>query len=130
MTSKLAELVFVIYSILIIATIEFSKAPVVYKPETFSQATAPEATAPEATAPKATAPSSKEAQVSHLLPRHEWDQTNYSNSIKSSYEKTSAIKLQSPFIREEVCLPIEGNIGMQIDIATEIFGPFEHVFDI
>ena len=125
MTSKLAELVFVIYSILIIATIEFSKAPVVYKPETFSQATAPEATAPEATAP-----SSKEAPVSHLLPRHEWGQTNYSNSIKSSYEKTSAIKLQSPFIREEVCLPIEGNIGMQIDIATEIFGPFEHVFDI
>ena len=125
MTSKLAELVFVIYSILIIATIEFSKAPVVYKPETFSQETSP-----ETTAPKVTAPSSKEVPVSHLLPRHEWDQTNYSNSIKSSYEKTSAIKLQSPFIREEVCLPIEGNIGMQIDIATEIFGPFEHVFDI
>lgn len=127
MTSKLAELVFVIYSILIIATIEFSKTPTVYKPETFSQITPPDkvvSSIPEE------APVSEEASVSHLLPRHEWEQTKYSNTIKNSYQKTSAIKLQSPFIREEVCLPIEGNIGMQIDIATEIFGPFEHVFTI
>ncbi|MBD36101.1 MAG: hypothetical protein CL512_04975 [Actinobacteria bacterium] len=122
MTSKLAELVFVIYSILVIATIEFHKSPIVYKPESFSQENIQDPT-PEPLP-------SVEKPIAHLLPRHEWNQNKYTNSIKESYKKTEDIRLKSPFIREEACLPIEGNIGMQIDIATEIFGPFEHVFTI
>tara|TARA_B100000902_G_scaffold330229_1_gene327091 strand:+ start:1516 stop:1938 length:423 start_codon:yes stop_codon:yes gene_type:complete len=75
------------------------------------------------------------------LPRSIWKQANYGGQtvtpipgttqidpIEFSYSQAQEIQLANPFIREEASLPIEGNIGMRIDIATEIFGPFERTF--
>ena len=54
--------------------------------------------------------------------------TTQIDPIEISYSQAREIQLANPFIREEASLPIEGNIGMRIDIATEIFGPFERTF--
>ena len=54
--------------------------------------------------------------------------TTQIDPIEISYSQAREIQLANPFIREEASLPIEGNIGMKIDIACEIFGPFERKF--
>jgi len=46
------------------------------------------------------------------------------DNLKSSYSNT-IFKLQAPWEREEACLPIYGNIGVRINRAIEIFGPFQ-----
>jgi|TARA_X000001036_G_C20668654_1_gene801645 hypothetical protein len=125
---KLAEIAFVVYATLIIIVLE------IYDKEYNSEE---HFTAEEVTA----TPAPASFPELGYLPRSMWKQANYAGQsvtpipgtkimdpIEMSYSQTSEIQLANPFIREEACLPIEGNIGMKIDIACEIFGPFERKF--
>ena len=156
MTSKtlqLPELAFIIYAILVIATLEM------YKEHQDLDDTERFTSVEPVTEKQSVDQQSIATQPSNIVKKHqnnvvgppslgyldrfEWAQPYYGGQtatpipgtdridpIENSYSQTSTIILANPFIREEACLPIEGNIGMRIDRANEIFGPFVREFII
>jgi hypothetical protein len=139
-TPKLPELAFIVYACLIIIVLEIYKTGDVQisSKDLISNLTSTDFFT-QTNEPK----NNEEIGPPPLgyLPRSVWKQANYGGQtvtpipgteqidpIEISYSQTQEIQLANPFIREEASLPIEGNIGMRIDIATEIFGPFERTF--
>tara|TARA_X000001036_G_C20689158_1_gene808780 strand:- start:3847 stop:4326 length:480 start_codon:yes stop_codon:yes gene_type:complete len=150
---ELSEIAFAVYSALIIIMLEIYKEEKIKQEftqesrqhkvsEKFSSSGI---TMQKKKLPLKTAISSKEQEVAPpkygFLPRNIWKQayyggqsaspipgTNMSEPIENSYSQTTTLVLANPFIREEACLPIEGNIGSKIELASELFGPFERKF--
>lgn len=52
------------------------------------------------------------------------NQNDNMSTIEKSYA-LSNLKLKPPWIREEASFPIYGNIGVRIQTALDIFGPFK-----
>ncbi len=157
MTSKtfqLPEIAFVVYAILVIVTLEMYKEHqdlddtterfTEVEPSSEKQSSGPQSVTPGPVS-LITKHQSNEVGPPALgyLDRFEWAQVHYGGQtstpipgtdridpIDNSYSQTTTITLANPFIREEACLPIEGNIGMKIDRAHEIFGPFVREFII
>ena len=145
---ELSEIAFVVYSILIIIMLE------IYKEEEDTETFCNSCSEKENFSlekgkklPIKTVQDSKQETVAPpkygFLPRNIWKQahyggqsttpipgTNNTDPIENSYSQTTTLVLANPYIREEACLPIEGNIGMKIDRAHEIFGPFVRQFII
>ena len=125
----LPDITFVIYAILVIMMLEIYKD----ERELYTQS------ADENIMTVTSQP--KQPETHGYLERSMWKQANYGGQsttpipgtssmdpIENSYSQTTTLTLANPFIREEACFPIEGNIGMRIELATEIFGPFERTF--
>ena len=144
---ELSEIAFVVYSILIIIMLEIYKEEYLEVQENFTVTKRIPVLPIKSVGNYSVSPPPKEAtpQVAPpkygFLPRNIWKQayyggqsaspipgTNLTEPIENSYSQTTTLVLANPFIREEACLPIEGNIGSKIDIATELFGPFERSF--
>ena len=152
MTSKtleLPEIAFIVYAILIIVTLEMYKEHQNNGVERFTEQEFE--VLGQSVTPPANAPKNKDVRQDNVvgppplgyLDRFEWAQAHYGGQsptpipgtdtidpIENSYSQTTTLVLANPFIREEACLPIEGNIGMKIDRAHEIFGPFVRQFII
>tara|TARA_B100001094_G_scaffold306650_1_gene337615 strand:+ start:391 stop:885 length:495 start_codon:yes stop_codon:yes gene_type:complete len=157
MTSKtlqLPEIAFIVYAILVIATLEMYKEHEAPDTERFTEldsALQNDSLVGASVTPPPKVSVSKEVTQTNVvgppplgyLDRFEWSQVHYGGQsptpipgtdrmdpIEISYSQTTTLTLANPFIREEACLPIEGNIGMKIDRAHEIFGPFVREFVI
>ena len=133
MNIELSELAFIVYSCLIIFILENYKENYenIHTPETF---TVPEEKEPTVIADKPPSPTPGPPEFG-FLPRNVYTPNSItpppgSDTIENSYKQTTTLLLANPWAHEEACLPIEGNIGSRIELATEIFGPFERAFFI
>ena len=132
MNIELSELAFIVYSCLIIFILEnYKENEENYTKERFTVPEEKEPTAITETEPTVT-PGPPDFG---FLPRNVYTTTSRTpapgaDTIENSYNQTATLILANPWVREEACLPIEGNIGSRIDLATEIFGPFERAFII
>ena len=132
MDIELSEIAFIVYTCLIIFVLENYKED--YKPNTKHKEQFTEEAEAVYEEGEQEKPTEKVETVGApqfgFLPRNKYVESplNKVDSLENSYNQATTLLLMSPWTREEACLPIEGNIGTRIELATEIFGPFERRF--
>jgi len=132
MDIELSEIAFIVYTLLIICVLENYKEEYIPQ-EHFTEETSKESQEPTQVPPQQPTPTPTQEVVKKpeagppeygFLKRNKYGNTVSADDLKRSYQQTTTLVLANPWVREEACLPIEGNIGSKINIASEIFGPF------
>tara|TARA_B100000902_G_C27321505_1_gene924950 strand:+ start:4864 stop:5283 length:420 start_codon:yes stop_codon:yes gene_type:complete len=137
MDIELSEIAFIVYTLLIICVLENYKEEYIPQ-EHFTEETSEESQEPTQEPPQQPPQQPPQEVVKKpeagppeygFLKRNKYGNTVSADDLKRSYQQTTTLVLANPWVREEACLPIEGNIGSKINIASEIFGPFVRTFN-